>query len=236
MIHIPVWKRVLVVFVVALSFIYCVPSFLNAAQRDSLKKNMPSWFPTQTISLGLDLQGGSYMLLEADIPSVVKQNIEDAITSIRTELAKDKIMTKSLTATTDGLSLELTSAADVAAARKIIREANTAFTLADDGAVVTAKFDEKALKTIQDQTMAQSIEIVSRRVNESGTKEPIIQRQGENRILVQLPGINDPNRLVQVVAVAAIVLTSLFNITGIALHRRKKISCCLFKKIFKVNI
>lgn len=214
MTHIPLWKRILAITIVTLSFLFAVPSFLSKEQRATMESLVPSWFPTQAVSLGLDLQGGSYMLLEADIPSVVKQNIEDAITSIRTELAKEKIVTKSLTATADGVSLELTSAADVAAARKIIREANTAFTLADDGAVVTAKFDEKALKTIQDQTMAQSIEIVSRRVNESGTKEPIIQRQGENRILVQLPGINDPEHVKKLLGKTAKLTFHLVSMTG----------------------
>ena len=195
MINIPLWKRVLIVAVVTLSFLLCVPSFLTAEHRDSLKNSLPSWIPAEAISLGLDLQGGSYMLLEADIPSVVKQKIEDAVTSTRNELRAEKMEVKSLTSSAEGLEVVANNVNDVPVIRKAIRAADDTFVLTQDGPKVTAKYDDKALKTIRDQTMAQSIEIVSRRVNESGTKEPIIQRQGEDRILVQLPGINDPEHV-----------------------------------------
>lgn len=195
MINIPLWKRILIVTVVTFSFLLCVPSFLTTEHRESLKNALPSWIPAEAISLGLDLQGGSYMLLEADIPSVVKQKIEDALTSARNELRAEKLEVKSLTSTPEGLEAVANNANDVPAIRKAIRAADDTFVLTDDGLKISAKYDEKGLKTIRDQTMSQSIEIVSRRVNESGTKEPIIQRQGDNRILVQLPGINDPEHI-----------------------------------------
>lgn len=195
MINIPFWKRILVVVVVTFSFLLCVPSFLNAENRESLKSALPSWIPAEAVSLGLDLQGGSYMLLEADIPSVVKQKIEDAVTATRTELRSEKVDAKSLTSDSEGLQAEANNADDLKIIRKTIRTADELFVITENGLKLTAKYDAKALKAISDQTMSQSIEIVSRRVNESGTKEPIIQRQGDNRILVQLPGINDPEHV-----------------------------------------
>ncbi len=192
MIYIPLWKRIVVISVVVLSFLICVPSFLSETQRSQLTAMIPSWIPAKAISLGLDLQGGSYMLLEADIPSVVKDKIENALTAVRTELRADKIDVKSLTSVPNGIRVEISEGTDVSVVRKAILTADEGFSVSEDRLVLTATYDDKALKTITDQTMAQSIEIVSRRVNESGTKEPIIQRQGNNRILVQLPGINDP--------------------------------------------
>lgn len=195
MINIPTWKKALIVITVALSFLYCIPSFLSQSQRDRLQEVMPSWFPTNAVSLGLDLQGGSYMLLQADIQSVVKQRIDDNITAIRAELKKENLESVSLSATSDGLILEMSNPDSISAARKIIRTTDENLSLSDDGKIIAAEYDDKGLKIIRDQTMSQSIEIVSRRVNESGTKEPIIQRQGEDRILVQLPGINDPEHI-----------------------------------------
>lgn len=195
MIHIPLWKRILVVCVVTFSFLLCVPSFLNTEQRENLNSILPSWIPAEAVSLGLDLQGGSYMLLEADIPSVIKQKLEDTQVAIRTELRNEKIDLQSLRADPEGILIELNHLDHKEFVRKAIRAADENLTIVEDGQKITAQYDEKARKIISDQTMSQSIEIVSRRVNESGTKEPIIQRQGENRILVQLPGINDPEHV-----------------------------------------
>jgi preprotein translocase subunit SecD len=191
MIYITLWKRIMVVTIVVFSFLLCVPSFLSEAQRGQLNNLLPSWM-TQAVSLGLDLQGGSYMLLEADIPNVVKDRIDNAVTAIRNELREGKIDVASITAEKEGVVIELAREDDYVAVRKIVQTADESFIISQKKLIISASYDEKGLKAITDQTMAQSIEIVSRRVNESGTKEPIIQRQGENRILVQLPGINDP--------------------------------------------
>jgi preprotein translocase subunit SecD len=195
MMSIPKWKKLLIIAVVSLSFLYCVPSFLSQEKRDWLSQNAPAWFPTSAISLGLDLQGGSYLLLEADIPSVVRQRIDDTMNAVRTDLRKDSISTNAVSAIENGFKVEVSSLDDVETARKIVRAADNTLVVTDTVKTITATYDDKGLKEIRDQTMAQSIEIVSRRVNESGTKEPIIQRQGDNRILVQLPGINDPEHV-----------------------------------------
>ena len=195
MINIPNWKRVLIAVTVILSFAYCIPSFLSANQRSWMEQNLPAWMPTKAVSLGLDLQGGSYLLLEADIPSVVKQRIEDTSNSIRAELRKENIDVQNLSTTSDGFKFDVNDKTQVSAAAKIVRVSDNSMIVKENGTTISATYDEKGLKDIRDQTMSQSIEIVSRRVNESGTKEPLIQRQGDNRILVQLPGINDPEHV-----------------------------------------
>ncbi len=214
MMNIPLWKRVLLIVTVVLSFAYCVPSFLSQENRLWLEQHAPAFLPTKAVSLGLDLQGGSYLLLEADIPSVVKQRIEDTSTAIRTELRKENIDVKNMTTTIDGFAFDVENDISVEAAAKIVRVADATLIVKEKGKTVTATYDDKALKDIRDQTMSQSIEIVSRRVNESGTKEPIIQRQGDNRILVQLPGINDPEHVKKLLGKTAKLTFHLVSMSG----------------------
>lgn len=220
MIYIPLWKRITVIAVVLLSFLLCLPSFLSEAQRTHLNTVLPAWM-TQAVSLGLDLQGGSYMLLEADIPSVVKDRIDNAVTAVRNELRTEKIDVQSISADKDGIQVELSNEGDYGAVRKMIATADETFVISQINLEVKAKYDEKAIKSIVDQTMAQSIEIVSRRVNESGTKEPIIQRQGENRILVQLPGINDPEYIKKLLGKTAKLTFHMVSETGEGMSVRK---------------
>jgi preprotein translocase subunit SecD len=195
MMFIPVWKRVLVFVTVVLSLAYCIPSFIGKDGRDWMTQNLPSWMPTKTISLGLDLQGGSYILLQADINSVVKQRTDDIMTSLRTELRKKNMEPAGVTPIENGIKIAKAAGQESSEIRKEIRNAEPLLILEEKDNDITAIFDDKGLKTVRDQVMEQSMEIVSRRVNESGTKEPIIQRQGEDRILVQLPGVNDPEHV-----------------------------------------
>ena len=88
MIHIPRWKILLTITVSLLSILYCVPTLLDKSSQQWLKSNLPSWLPTHSVRLGLDLQGGSHLLLEADIDAVVRQRVEDMITSLRTDLSQ----------------------------------------------------------------------------------------------------------------------------------------------------
>lgn len=214
MMFIPLWKRVLVVVAVILSFVYFLPNLVSPETRDAWGKSMPSWMPTKSVSLGLDLQGGSHLLLQADIAGVVKQRTDDVVSSARGELRKENVSYQSIMPIENGVKLELKSADDADAARKILRGADESLTFDVQGGIVQGTFDEQALKSIADQTMSQSIEIVSRRVNETGTKEPIIQRQGDDRILVQLPGMDNPERIKQLLGKTAKLTFHLVSMTG----------------------
>jgi len=164
--------------------------------------------------LGLDLQGGSHLLLQADIAGVVKQRTEDIVSSARGELRKENIPYQSIAPVENGVKLVLESEDDASAAGKILRRSDENLVIEAEGVVVQGVFDEKGLKHIADQTMGQSIEIVSRRVNETGTKEPIIQRQGDDRILVQLPGMDNPERIKQLLGKTAKLTFHLVSMTG----------------------
>lgn len=203
MIHIPLWKRALVFVVVALSFAYCAPNLLKSEDIARLQQSMPSWMPTRAISLGLDLQGGSHLLMQADMASVIKQQGEDTVSALRSELRKNNIDSVSLVPQANGFKIELKNADQRADALKMIRSIDDLVTVAGVGVMIDGVYEDKALKTITKRTMDRLIEIVSRRVNESGTKEPVIQKQGEDRILVQLPGVNDPKYIINLMGKTA---------------------------------
>lgn len=196
MIHIPRWKIILILGVCVLAVLFSLPNMMGQTQRAWVEKNLPSWVPAQTINLGLDLQGGSHILLQVDLSTVTKERADDLVNSLRPELRKQKVGYKRLSAIPGGVKIVLTEDANVDSAQKIIRGMDNTLTVTSSaGNTIEAVFSEQALKDIKAQTIEQSIEIVRRRVDETGTNEPIIQRQGDDRILVQLPGIDDPQRV-----------------------------------------
>lgn len=193
--YIPLWKRLLIAAVLIVTVAFCVPNFVPSETREQWQKTLPSWIPMQSISLGLDLQGGSHLLLQADIDSVIKKRLDDSLVFARKSLREAGVGYSALALKENALTLTLKDEAQINDARKALKAADESLTIDQNGLDLSAHFDDKALKDIRDKTIAQSIEIIERRVNGTGTKEPIIQRQGDDRILVQLPGMNDPERV-----------------------------------------
>lgn len=220
MIHIARWKMVLIVAVSILSILYTVPSFLDQKTKDWLHAHAPAWAPTRAVNLGLDLRGGSHLLLEADIDSVIKQKTEDGATALRGELRKRKIAFGNVSLIPNGIKVELKSESDLSAAEKELRLTDDTFVVSRDGLTLQGIYDDRALKTIRTQTLSQSIEIVERRVNETGTREPIIQRQGDTRILVQLPGVEDPQRIKELMGRTAKLTFHLVDLDGSGVDAR----------------
>jgi preprotein translocase subunit SecD len=186
------WKVVGILAVLVLGCLFALPNALPLKVNESI----PSWIPHPTISLGLDLQGGSHLLLAADIDSVVRERLTSVVDGIRSELRKANIGYTGLGIQGDTVTLKLRDAAAIEQARPLLRDLTTGmdFSIADDG-TVTAKFTDTQVNDIAQNALQQSIEIIRRRVDETGTREPTIQRQGRNQILVQLPGLQDPERI-----------------------------------------
>jgi preprotein translocase subunit SecD len=215
MIHIPTWKIVLTVLVSVLSLLYAAPNLMGTEFQTWARQSLPSWMPGQTVNLGLDLRGGSHLLLQADMDGVIRQKTEDLVNALRPELREKKIGYQGIGTIPNGIKVTVTSEGDADEAKRIIRRLDEGVVVEDKGAGnIEATFDDAALKTIRDQTLAQSIEIVSRRVNESGTKEPIIQRQGEDRILLQMPGVENPERIKQLLGKTAKLTFHLVSLEG----------------------
>ncbi|MFC7543375.1 hypothetical protein ACFQU2_33280 [Siccirubricoccus deserti] len=161
------------------------------------------------ILLGLDLRGGSYLLLEVDMNAVVRERLESLADAARTRLRQQNIGYVNLAADAPGrrVTFRVRDPGQAAAAAAVMREqANQIPTgvgtttpdievaAAPDG-TISATLTEVGLRAKATGAVEQSIEIVRRRIDETGVAEALIARQGQNRILVQLPGVEDPARI-----------------------------------------
>jgi len=192
MIYFAKWKIALVIGVCLFGLVFAGPNFLSAKQAGAL----PGWLPNKQVSLGLDLQGGSHLLLEVDVKAVIRERLESLVDSVRVELRKARIRYAGLGAAGNAVSVTIKDAGRADEARDLVRklEPDTETTVGDGGRLAIS-LTEKAIKERSVLAVEQSIEIVRRRIDETGVREPTIQRQGDDRILVQLPGLDDPERV-----------------------------------------
>jgi len=192
MIHIPLWKTILIVGTCLLGLIFLSPNFFTREQLN----HFPRWFPKNQIVLGLDLQGGAHLLLEVDFAAALQEQMVTLSDTIRTILRKERIGYTGLAAKKDFVTLTLRNPADLERSIALIKQTDRAIeiTSAPEGQL-TLRLNELALRERKKSALSQSIEIVRRRIDETGTAEPFIQQQGEDRILVQLPGLQDPTRI-----------------------------------------
>ncbi|MBY0272972.1 MAG: protein translocase subunit SecD [Alphaproteobacteria bacterium] len=192
MLYIPLWKKILTIGICLLGLLFASPNFFTREQL----KNFPSWYPKSQITLGLDLQGGAHLLLEVDFDAVQKEQMASLADMVRTVLRKERIGYTGLSAKKDFVTLTLRNPADLEKAKSLIHNTDNdvEITPTTEGQL-NLRFDEASLRARRKSVLAQSIEIVRRRVDEMGTAEPFIQQQGDDRILVQLPGMQDPARI-----------------------------------------
>ncbi|MBT4889532.1 MAG: protein translocase subunit SecD [Rhodospirillales bacterium] len=199
MIHFAKWKITLILGICILGLAYAVPNFFDNRTVASL----PDWVPHKQVSLGLDLQGGSHLLLEVQSDAVIKEYLESVVEGTRAELRKAKIKYRNLgIAGTGGeddpahVVVKILDASKLDAALDLLKTVETGISLdSNDTGMITLMLDEKAARDRRNSAIQQSIEIVRRRIDETGVREPTIQRQGDDRILVQLPGLEDPERV-----------------------------------------
>ncbi len=192
MVNIPRWQVVTVLVLCFLGLVFAVPNLFGKATMEGL----PDWLPSQQISLGLDLQGGSHLLLEVDAVTVIEEDLEALVDEVRSSLRQERIGYRGLGAEGTAVRLQLRDPADGEAVQSLLDglDSGASITLGDGGTVRLA-LSEEAVRSRKDAAIEQSVEIVRRRIDEFGTKEPTIQRQGTDRILVQLPGVDDPERI-----------------------------------------
>lgn len=191
MLHFPRWKIFLITGSCLIFVLLAIPSFLSEKTREGL----PSFFPKHAVNLGLDLQGGSHLLLEVDFDAFMREQMVNLSDEIRSKFRAEKIGYKGL-----GLSegkVVFTLRDDVTAdIKKLLSDVSPDLDVTQpDKFSYVVSFSDKWLKTSRKQVIEQSLEIVNRRVNETGTKEPIIQRQGNERIVLQVPGLDNPEHL-----------------------------------------
>jgi preprotein translocase subunit SecD len=191
------WKVILILVLCFLGIAYALPNALPPPVRAQLQQTLPSWMPTKTVNLGLDLQGGAHLLFQVDVNSVLRDRAEDMVNNARTDLREAKIKYTGMTPIENGMRVKILDGAQEEQARKVLRKLDSQLDIVatEDGKTLEARLNQTALDHIRDQTIEQSIEIVRRRIDETGTREPVIQRQGDDRIIVQLPGVDDPERI-----------------------------------------
>jgi preprotein translocase subunit SecD len=188
-----------------------VPNFFPEAKV----KTWPLW-AQRHIVLGLDLQGGSYLLLEVDSNYVKKEKLDQVRDDVRRVLREAKIPYTGLVSRADSAEVRITRDTDVPAALAKLRELSQplggllgssgqrSLEVSDaGGGLIRLNVPQAAITDRVRQTIEQSIQIVERRVNQLGTVEPIIQRQGTDRILVQVPGLQDPTELKRILGKTA---------------------------------
>lgn len=202
MLHFARWKTIAIMLV-------CLVGTLIAAMNLLPRSAFPGWFPARQISLGLDLRGGSYLLLEVDLNTVVRERLDGMVDGARTRLRAANIRYVNLTAepASRRMGLRVLDMAQIGAAATALRELANPITLATGQQVpdldvttspdgqIWATLTEAGLRAKATGAVEQSIEIVRRRIDETGVAEALIARQGQSRILVTLPGVEDPNRI-----------------------------------------
>src|SRR5262247_3008450 len=197
------WKAAAVLLTALIVCLFAVPNFFPERTFQAL----PKWAQRQIV-LGLDLQGGSHILLEVDANAVRKEKLQSLADDVLRVLREARIPFTGRAVRGDRVEVRITREADLPQALSTLRELSQplggllsatgqrATEITDGGGgLIQLRPTDAALTERIRQAVEQSIQIVDRRVNELGTVEPSIQRQGVDRILVQVPGLQDPTRL-----------------------------------------
>ncbi|MBI1329856.1 MAG: protein translocase subunit SecD [Alphaproteobacteria bacterium] len=212
MLQISTWSRVVTILVLLLGIVIALPNALP----ESALKNMPSWWPTGSVTLGLDLQGGSYMLMEVDYTAVEKDKGESLLAEARVRLRKARIGYEDIQAANGVFSVRIIDQERFDEAKKILTELNPTvsgsvlaigareyeMTEPGNGRIVMTTTDAFRVQN-KSEVVSQSIEVIRRRIDELGTREPTITRQGDDRILIQVPGLSDPTELLKLLGKTA---------------------------------
>jgi protein-export membrane protein SecD len=213
MLQIATWVRVLIGLLVLTGVIIALPN----AIPDNVRERLPHWLPASTVSLGLDLRGGSSILEEVQLDQALKDKIESLHADIRLALRKAHIGFDNLTTSgSDTISVHILDPQRFEDARTIVNNLNPAatssllgggsraydLTTPGNNTIILKMTDAYKAQTSQ-QIVSQSIEVVRRRIDALGTREPDITRQGEDRILIQVPGLSDPQRLIDLLGKTA---------------------------------
>ncbi len=185
--------RILLILGLALwGSVYLTPSFTAA-----LPGWWPSFLPSHQIRLGLDLRGGTYLLLTVDLEKAVENSLDRYAEELRRALREADVSSVSIERRGKTLFISTGSAADRETTQDILAEQFTILEPrvgAGSSGDIVVDLDRRQIDTLEQYAVDQSLETIRNRIDQFGVAEPVIQRQGERDILVQLPGIQDPER------------------------------------------
>ena len=208
-------RTALILLVAIVGLLLAIPNFLSKDTLDAL----PDWLPKQAMVLGLDLQGGSHLLLEVNREGIVTERLSDLRRDARNVLANENGIGNIITTDTasNSIAIELTDPAQKEEAQAALQALQNqlsnalfagvgvdelSFGETPDGRL-TISLTPEGVSQRMSSLVAQSIEVIRSRIDELGTTEPTIQRQGDTRLLVQVPGFGDSERLKNIISQTA---------------------------------
>ena len=207
MLELPRWRGILCLAAAIFGLVFTLPNVLP----DSVLARMPDWLPHQKLNLGLDLQGGSYLQLEMDTNALKTERLTNLVEDVRRTLRDAPIDFSALGMANGAVSVRINDPAQMQSALTALQKLNQTVATGVQELKITTGPDQRILLGVSDQALTaetvkavdQDIEIVRRRIDALGTKEPSIVRQGADRIVVEAPGESDPERLKEVIGKTA---------------------------------
>lgn len=192
----PKWKEVLIAFVCAFGIIFALP---NVLPKNVVSK-LPDFMPNKQVSLGLDLRGGAHLLLEVDLAAVENDYLNQMLDAARQTMRKEGVpyasnFPKAVEKNAKSVEFDLKGTSKIGKARTVLAGIDSDFKVNIVGTHVTMTPTDEALKLKKENAVERCIDSVRKRVDDTGTREPNIQKQGEDRILLQIPGLQDPTRV-----------------------------------------
>ncbi|APX25251.1 MULTISPECIES: protein translocase subunit SecD [Salipiger] len=189
----------------------------STPEREAEAAQWPSWLPSDLVNLGLDLRGGAHLLAEVRVADVYAARMESLWPDVRDVLrdARDEVGTIRLQDSAPGtLRVRISNPDGMARALELVRglaqpvvsltgAGATDLQVAGDGNEVVVTLSEAEKQATDERTLQQSLEIIRRRIDEVGTREPTIQRQGADRILIEVPGIGSAEELKNIIGTTA---------------------------------
>ena len=203
----PRWKLWLILIVLVVSAMGTLPNLTTP----------PSWWPSavsQPMNLGLDLKGGIHLVLDVDVDKAVERNVEEDTDTVRRVLRENKILYRQIDAKGTSLLVKIKNADERATAEKELKKALPGYTFAGELESFELTISESEAKEIRKFAVEQSIEVVRNRIDALGTTEPVIVKQGDTRILVQIPGYEDSARAKSLIGRTALLEFKLVDEKG----------------------
>ena len=207
MLQISPWTKILTALILIAGIMIALPNALTLLPGNVLAR-FPSWLPHKSVNLGLDLQGGSDMLLQVDVEQGAKDKAEALLGDLRAGFRKEKIPYTDLAAKDDTVQVRIPDSTRTDEARKVVDGLNPAMTTAvltvgarqydvsqPGGGLIVMRMTDAYKTQYRQQLVEQSIEVVRRRIDAMGTREPNIAKSGDDRISVQVPGLTDSAQL-----------------------------------------
>ena len=206
-------RSLLLIIATLLAFLYLTPTFIAKRDidgKDKVPEGWPGFLPKERIHLGLDLQGGSHLVLEVKVDKAIENNVERTRGDLTTILRERGISGVSVERV-QGTQIQIkVPAANVERVRAVLKgDFGHLQTITTQSGGGTTDFfltlGKEELKSSRDYAVDQALETIRNRIDQFGVSEPIIQRQGQKDILIQLPGIQDPERAKEIIGKTALL-------------------------------